>query len=91
MIRALIKVGIGVFVAVFAAKQIGNVAKDLSRYNAMREMSGDGPLRAEQFKDAIKPTASAAPSKGPGPVAAALGLLGSVPSDYARYMKLRSM
>ena len=91
MIRAIIKVAIGVFVAIFAARQIGNVAKDLSRYNAMREMSGDGPLRPEQFKDAIKPSASQPIAKGPGPVAAILGLLGSVPSDYARYMKLRSM
>lgn len=91
MIRALVKVGIGVFVAIFAAKQIGNVAKDLSRYNSMREMSGDGPLRPDQFKDAIKPSASQTTAKGPGPVAAAFGLLGSVPSDFSRYMKLRSM
>lgn len=91
MIRALVKVGIGVFVAVFAAKQIRNVAKDLSRYNAMREMSGDGPLRPDQFKDAIKPSSTPAPSKGQGPLAATFGLLGSVQSDAARLLKLRSM
>lgn len=93
MIRTMIKVGAGIFFAVFAARSIGNVAKDLSRYNTMREMSGDGPLGPSQFKDAIKPRPAPGPgaAKGPGPLATVFGLVGSLPSDLSRYLKLRSM
>lgn len=91
MIRTMIKVAAGVFFAVFAARSIGNVAKDLSRYNTMREMSGDGPLGPSQFKDAIKPSPTLGAAKGPGPIEAVVGLVGSIPSDLSRYLKLRSM
>jgi hypothetical protein len=86
-----VKVSIGIFVAIFAAWKIGNLDRDLARYNAMRAMSGEGPLGLQEFKEAIKPEATPAPGKTTHPIAAAFGLIGSLPSDLSRYLKLRSM
>jgi hypothetical protein len=83
MIRTLFRSAIAIAVAIFAARQAIFAGRDLARYNAMREMSGDAPLGAPDPKRA--PTNAEARTTNP------IVMLMSVPSDVARYLKLKSM
>ncbi|HEY4440764.1 MAG TPA: hypothetical protein VGN14_09920 [Candidatus Elarobacter sp.] len=83
MFNALIRTAIAIGVAVFAARQLAYGGRDLARYNKMREMSDEGPLIAPNGrKDA---TNAEARTRNP------LTMLMSIPSDVARYAKLKSM
>ncbi len=82
MIKTLVRSGIAIGVAVFAARQLVFGGRDLTRYNKMRDMSGDPPLGMSNYKPE---TNSQARSKNP------LLLLMSIPSDLQRYLKLKSM
>ena len=82
MLRAIIRTGVAIGFAVFAARQIVYGGRDLARYNRMREMSGDPPLSLRTHT----PQANAeARTTNP------FTMLSSLPSDLARYLKLKSM
>jgi hypothetical protein len=82
MLRALIRTGIAVGFAIFAARQLVYGGRDLARYNRMREMSGDPPLGVRTEK---AETNAEARTKNP------FTMLASLPSDLIRYLKLKSM
>ena len=82
MVRGIILGGIA-FLAVFAAEhQFGSMTKDIDRYNKMREMSGDPPLGIRTQKPETN-----AEARTSNPFA----MIASLPSDLARYLKLKSM
>ena len=83
MVKAVVRSGIAIGFAVFAARQIVFGGRDLARYNKMRDMSGDPPLGAPSGQ---KPETNAqARTSNP------LVMLMSIPSDLKRYLKLKSM
>lgn len=82
MLRALIRTGIAVGFAIFAARQLVYGGRDLARYNRMREMSGDPPLGVRTNKPETN-----AEARTTNPFA----MLASLPSDLARYLKMKSM
>jgi hypothetical protein len=83
MVKAVVRSGIAVAFAVFAARQLMYGGRDLARYNKMRDMSGDPPLGTPSGH---KPeTNAAARTKNP------FVMLMSIPSDLQRYLKLKSM
>ncbi len=83
MVKAVVRSSIAIGVAIFAGRQAIFGVRDLARYNAMREMSGDPPLLSREAKQA--PTNSEARQKNP------FVFIASIPSDIARYLKLKSM
>jgi len=83
MIRAIVRSTVAIGFAVFAARQLVYGGRDLARYNKMREMSGDPPLGAPAGKK--HETNSAARTTNP------LVMLGSVPSDLAHYIRMKTM
>jgi hypothetical protein len=95
--RTLIKSGLAVAAAWWGARQLSSMLKDVSRYNAMRAMSGDGPLSPGDVREALLPThTSTKPTNAPhyGEDAKAPGFvqfITSVPQDIARYLKISSM
>jgi hypothetical protein len=97
MKKNLIRSGAALAVGVFVVRQALSMSKDVSRYNAMRKMSGDGPLTAGDVREALLPThTSTKPTNAPhyGEDAKAPGLiqfLTSVPQDIARYLKISTM
>ncbi len=97
MKKALIRSGFALAAAWCGARQLSSMLKDVSRYNAMREMSGDGPLSPGDVREALYPShTSTKPTNAPhyGEDAKAPGLvqfLTSVPKDIARYLKISSM
>jgi hypothetical protein len=83
MVKTVIRSGIAIGFAVFAARQLLFGGRDLARYNKMRDMSGDPPLGTPSGD---KPETNAqARTTNP------LTMLMSVPSDLKRYLKLKSM
>jgi len=82
MLRALIRSGLAIGFAIFAARQIVYGGRDLARYNRMREMSGDPPLGVRTQKPETN-----AEARTTNPFA----MISSLPSDLARYLKLKSM
>ena len=82
MLRAIIRTGVAIGFAVFAARQIVYGGRDLARYNRMREMSGDPPLGVRTQRPETN-----AEARTTNPFA----MLASLPSDLARYLKLKSM
>jgi len=82
MLRALIRTGIAVGFAIFAARQLVYGGRDLARYNRMREMSGDPPLGVRTQRPETN-----AEARTTNPFA----MLASLPSDLARYLKMKSM
>ncbi len=83
MIKAVVRSGIAIGFAVFAARQAIFGVRDLARYNAMRDMSGDPPLGKSTGE---KPETNAqARTSNP------FTMLLSIPSDVQRYLKLKSM
>jgi hypothetical protein len=82
MLRAIIRTGVAIGFAVFAARQIVYGGRDLARYNRMREMSGDPPLG---MRTRNPETNAEARTTNP------FTMLSSLPSDLARYLKLKSM
>ncbi len=97
MKKKLIRSGAALAVGVFLVRQALTVSKDVGRYNAMRKMSGDGPLSAGDVREALLPThTSTQPSNAPdyGEDAKAPGLLqfiASIPKDIGRYLKMSTM
>ena len=97
MKKTLIRSGFAVAAAWWGARQLSSMLKDVSRYNAMRKMSGDGPLEAGDVREALFPThTSTKPTnaRAYGEDAKAPGLvqfLTSVPKDIGRYLKISSM
>jgi hypothetical protein len=83
MIKAVIRSTIAIAFAVFAARQAIFGVRDLARYNAMRDMSGEPPLGTPSEKNHV--TNAEARTKNP------LVMLMSIPSDLQRYLKLKSM
>ncbi len=56
MKKTLIRSGFAVAAAWWAARQLSSMLKDVSRYNAMRAMSGDGAARAAgDVREALLP------------------------------------
>jgi hypothetical protein len=82
MVKAVVRTGIAVGFAVFAARQIIFGGRDLARYNKMRDMSGDPPLGLKREKPE---TNAQARTSNP------FVMLMSIPSDVQRYLKLKSM
>jgi hypothetical protein len=97
MKKTLIRSGFAIAAAWWGARQLSTMLKDVSRYNSMRSMSGDGPLSPGDVREALYPThTSTKPTNAPhyGEDAKAPGLvqfLTSVPQDIARYLKISSM
>ncbi len=97
MRKQLVRSGLALAAAIWSARQLGSIAKDVKRYNAMRAMSGDSVLGPGQVREALFPThTSTKPTNAPqyGEDAKAPGFLqflGSIPSDIARYAKISSM
>ena len=56
MKKTLIRSGFAVAAAWWGARQLSSMLKDVSRYNAMRSMSGDGPLSPGDVREALLPT-----------------------------------
>ncbi len=83
MVKAVIRSGIAIGMAIFAGRQAVFGVRDLARYNAMRAMSGDPPLFSKDWDQA--PTNAQARQQNP------FVFLLSVPSDIKRYLKLKSM
>ena len=83
MFKTIVRTTIALGVALFAARQVVYGGRDLARYNKMREMSDDGPL--------LKPSGANAPTNAEARTKNPLVMLMSVPSDVARYLKLKSM
>ena len=83
MIRALVRGGIAIAFAVFAARQLMYGGRDLARYNNMRDMSGDPPLGTPSGENHT--TNAKARTTNP------FVMLMSIPSDLQRYLKLKSM
>ncbi|HEV3085680.1 MAG TPA: hypothetical protein VGX96_00550 [Candidatus Elarobacter sp.] len=67
---------------VFAARQAVFGVRDMARYNAMRQMSGDPPLGVKTEKPETN-----AQARTTNPFV----MLMSIPSDLQRYLKLKSM
>lgn len=82
MLRAIVRTGIAIAVAVFAGRQLVYGGRDLARYNRMREMSDDPPLGVPTKKPE---TNAAARTSNP------ISMLASLPSDLAHYIKMKSM
>ena len=82
MLRALVRTGIAITVAIFAGRQLVYGGRDLARYNRMREMSDDPPLGVSTKKPE---TNAAARTSNP------ISMLASLPSDLAHYLKMKSM
>jgi len=97
MKKTLIRSGFALAAGVFVARQVLSMSKDVSRYNAMRKMSGDGPLSAGDVREALLPThTSTKPTNAPhyGEDAKAPGIvqfLTSIPQDIGRYLKISTM
>ncbi len=83
MVKAVVRSGIAIGFAVFAARQAIFGVRDLARYNAMREMSGEPPL-GKGGGDKPETNAQARTSNP-------LTMLMSIPGDVQRYLKLKSM
>jgi len=83
MIKTIFRSGIAIAIAIFASRQAIFAGRDLARYNRMREMSGDPPLGVDMSRSV--PTNAEARTTNP------FAMLMSVPSDVARYLKLKSM
>jgi len=83
MIKALVRSGLALAVAVFAARQLVYGGRDLARYNKMRDMSGDPPLGTPSGQK--HETNAQARTSNP------FVMLMSIPSDLQRYLKLKSM
>jgi hypothetical protein len=82
MLRAIIRSALAIGFAIFAARQVVYGGRDLARYNKMREMSGDPPLGVRTQKPETN-----AEARTSNPFA----MIASLPSDLARYLKLKSM
>ena len=82
MLRAIIRSGLAIGFAIFAARQLMYGGRDLARYNKMREMSGDPPLGVPTGKPATN-----AEARTTNPFV----MLASLPSDFAHYIKMKSM
>ncbi|MDQ6941024.1 MAG: hypothetical protein M3169_00725 [Candidatus Eremiobacteraeota bacterium] len=82
MVKSVVRSGIAIGFAIFAARQLVFGGRDLARYNKMREMSGDPPLGLS--KDKPETNAQARTSNP-------FVMLMSIPSDLQRYLKLKSM
>ncbi len=82
MMRTFFRSIAAIAIAIFAARQAVFVGRDLVRYNEMRAMSGDSPLGAQRRR---APTNAHARTTNP------FVMLLSIPSDFARYIKLKSM
>ena len=82
MVRSIVRSSIAIGFAIFAARQLVFGGRDLARYNKMRDMSGDAPLGMSKGKPE---TNAQARTTNP------LVMLMSIPSDLARYFKLKSM
>lgn len=97
MKKNLIRSGALLAAGVFVLRQALSTSKDIGRYNAMRRMSGDGPLGPRDVREALFPNrTSTKPTNAPhyGEDAKAPGLLQfltSVPKDVLRYVKISSM
>jgi hypothetical protein len=84
MIKTLFRSMIALAV-LFAARQAVFGARDLARYNGMREMSGDAPFPAGGGEAKKPETNAEARTTNP------FTMLLSIPSDVQRYLKLKSM
>jgi hypothetical protein len=84
MIKALFRSAIAIAV-VLTARQAVFAGRDLVRYNAMREMSGDPPFPVGNGKGKKPETNAEARTTNP------LAMLLSIPSDVQRYLKMRAM
>ncbi len=97
MKKTLFRSAAAVAVAVWSARQLLGLAKDVGRYNTMRTMSGDGPLGAGDVREALFPSrTSTKPTNAPdhGENAKSPGMvqfLTSIPKDVLRYLKISSM
>jgi hypothetical protein len=84
--RNLVLLGALGVASVFAARAAWFAARDLRRYNRMREMSGQGPLSRElpaMAREVFANERASAPNFG--------ALIASLPKDAARYLKMRAM
>ena len=87
MVRGLILGGIA-FAAAFAAeRQFEALRKDITRYDDLRSMSGEGPL----FKQLLTQGVQAISEFGAARQSEAKDLLTSLTGDLVRYAQLRSM
>ena len=83
MVKTVIRSGIAIGFAIFAARQLVYGGRDLARYNKMREMSDDPPLGTP---GGHKPETNAQ-ARTTNPFV----MLASIPGDVSRYLKLKSM
>lgn len=86
MNRGLVFGVIGFAVGYLIEAQIANLQRDMSRYDKLREMSGDQPFLKEQVNRALGIVTSFV-----GDQTSSLGVLGSIPNDIVRYAKMRTM
>jgi hypothetical protein len=82
MLKTVIRSAIAIAFAIFAARQVIFGGRDLARYNKMRDMSGDPPLGVKTDKPETN-----AEARTTNPFV----MIASIPSDLARYLKLKSM
>jgi|GEM_PF-6046313 len=82
MVKSVVRSGIAIGFAIFAARQLMYGGRDLARYNKMRDMSDDPPLGVPTHKPETN-----AEARTTNPFV----MLASIPGDVARYVKLKSM
>jgi hypothetical protein len=82
VLKTLVRSGLAMGIAMFAARQLVYGGRDLIRYNKMREMSGDPPLGVPTRKPDIK-----APVWTTNPFV----MLAGMASDVTRYLRMKSM
>jgi hypothetical protein len=82
MVKSVVRSGIAIGFAIFAARQLVYGGRDLARYNKMRDMSDDPPLGMSKHKPE---TNAQARTSNP------FVMLLSIPGDVQRYFKLKSM
>jgi len=83
MDRGLIAGAIGFAVAFGAERLYASMAKDIARYESMREMSGQKPILKELLGFVIGATGAS----GEG----ATGLIAGLTNDVVRYARMRGM
>ncbi len=87
MVRGLIVGALAFAAAFFAERQFVALGKDMAKYNAMREMSGDSPLWRELTDIGGTMLAGFSANRTDG----VRDVFGSLTSDLVRYAKMRSM
>jgi hypothetical protein len=87
MVRDLVLGGVAFAVVFFAARQFDSMKRDIARYDAMSEMSGDKPLFRKLLASAMDTIGDFGSQRG----GHAKDFIDSLQGDLLRYATLRSM